>query len=274
MQTKSPAARFTLNLVFLFKFFFKFYRQKMKVFVVLSVLFVAGVAAKPSVFLAPTFYAAPAPIVSQYHSQDELGQYAYGYSGGLSAKVESKTFDGVTRGSYSYVDAEGHLQTVQYTADALNGFRAAATNLPKAPVDNGVAPEPVQDTPEVAKAKEEHAAAFNEAAVRAAAEPEQPAPEAEIRSVAPVAPIAPYAPIVAYQTAELPARFSYSYQQAPAGYAYYPSVHYSAPILAHPASYAAVHQLPAIADTPEVAKAKAEHFAAVEEQKAKIAAAY
>lgn len=49
------------------------------------------------------------------------------------------------------MDSDGILQTVEYTADALNGFRAAATNLPRAPVFNPIAPEPVRDTPEVAK---------------------------------------------------------------------------------------------------------------------------
>lgn len=52
---------------------------------------------------------------------------------------------------YSYIDSDGILQTVEYTADALNGFRAAATNLPRAPVDNALAPEPVRETPEVAQ---------------------------------------------------------------------------------------------------------------------------
>lgn len=44
---------------------------------------------------------------SKYHAQDELGQYQYGYSSPLSAKNEIKTFDGITRGSYSYIDANG-----------------------------------------------------------------------------------------------------------------------------------------------------------------------
>ena len=30
---------------------------------------------------------------------------------------------------YNYVDSEGHLQTVQYVADA-QGFRVAGTNIP------------------------------------------------------------------------------------------------------------------------------------------------
>ena len=35
----------------------------------------------------------------------------------------------MTRGSYSYVDPNGLLQTVNYISDAM-GFRVAATNLP------------------------------------------------------------------------------------------------------------------------------------------------
>ena len=37
-------------------------------------------------------------VTTQYHAQDELGQYSYGYSGGPSAKHETRTLDGVTRG--------------------------------------------------------------------------------------------------------------------------------------------------------------------------------
>merc|ERR1712110_1054436 len=48
---------------------------------------------------------------SQYHAQDDLEQYNYGYSNPLSTKQELKTADGVTRGSYSYVDANGLVQT-------------------------------------------------------------------------------------------------------------------------------------------------------------------
>lgn len=68
----------------------------------------------------------------------------------------------MTSGSYSYIDPENKLQTVNYVSDAL-GFRVAATNLPSAPVDNGQAPEPVEDTPEVKQAREEHLKAVKEA---------------------------------------------------------------------------------------------------------------
>ncbi|KAH8379532.1 hypothetical protein KR009_005443 [Drosophila setifemur] len=71
------------------------------------------------------------PTQRQYITQDQLGQYSYGYAEPLSSKQETRTIDGTTRGSYSYRDALGKLQTVQYVADD-EGFHVAATNLPKA----------------------------------------------------------------------------------------------------------------------------------------------
>ena len=98
---------------------------------------------------------------------------------------------GVTTGSYQYVDANGLVQTVNYIADDVNGFRVQGTNLPvaglAAPVFDGVqapapvftgvqAPAPVfegvqiADTEEVAAAKAAFAEAYaaQEAAVAAA----------------------------------------------------------------------------------------------------------
>ncbi|GAB0087659.1 uncharacterized protein DMENIID0001_019930 [Sergentomyia squamirostris] len=87
------------------------------------------------------------PSASQYHSQDQLGQYHYGYANPHSAKSELKTADGVTRGAYSYVDSHGKLQSVNYVSDT-QGFRVAATNLPKA--------TPLVDSPENNAARQEH----------------------------------------------------------------------------------------------------------------------
>merc|ERR1712242_3246 len=129
-----------------------------------------------------TYAAAYAPAYapsSQYQAQDEFGNLQYGYANINSAKTETgNTYAGVT-GGYSYVDANNKLQTVNYVADGL-GFRVADSRLPVAPVYDGVAPtfnpeplvaptfnpeplvapvytgvapEPVQDTPEVAEAK-------------------------------------------------------------------------------------------------------------------------
>ena len=83
---------------------------------------------------APTVPVAAPVVSSQYHAQDDLGQYNYGYSNPNSAKVETKSADGIVRGSYTYVDPEGKLQTVQYISDAF-GFRVAGTNLPVHVVD-------------------------------------------------------------------------------------------------------------------------------------------
>jgi len=138
--------------------------------------------------------AAPAlPQTSQFQSQDEFGNLAYGYANINSAKQETgNTYGGVT-GSYSYTDANGLVQTVNYIADGL-GFRVQATNLPVAPVAapvvalvqpehvytlpvapvfEGVAPVheytlpvAVEDTPEVAAAKAEFQIAFDAAVSR------------------------------------------------------------------------------------------------------------
>ncbi|XP_059610240.1 uncharacterized protein LOC132257389 [Phlebotomus argentipes] len=100
------------------------------------------------------------PSASQYHSQDQLGQYHYGYANQHSSKSELKTADGVTRGAYSYIDSHGKLQSVNYVSDGL-GFRVAATNLPK--------PAPIADSPEIAAARQEHLQAHREAIDRLAA---------------------------------------------------------------------------------------------------------
>jgi len=131
------------------------------------------------VYAAGPIAIAPGATSSQYHAQDELGQYSYGYAGGPSAKAESKDAFGNVRGSYSYIDSNGIQQVVNYVADPVNGFRVAATNLPvgpssahvvasplSAPVHYAALPVPVGDTPEVAAAKANHFQAHAEALAR------------------------------------------------------------------------------------------------------------
>merc|ERR1739838_864429 len=116
----------------------------------------------------------PAPS-SQFHAQDEFGQFSFGHAGGPSARTEARNAYGVTTGSYQYIDANGLLQTVNYIADPVNGFRVAGTNLPVAaaapavtplvaPVFDLPLPVAVEDTAEVAAAKAEFAAAYDAAA--------------------------------------------------------------------------------------------------------------
>ena len=190
---------------------------------------VHGVAGYP--YAAAGAYAgayAGAPIPAPYNpssafaAQDEFGNTQYGYSNLNSQKHEvGNTYTGV-QGSYSYVDANGVVQTTNYIADGL-GFRVQATNLPVAPVApeveplvapvhvydlpvapvheyvlpvapvyDGVAPAPVEDTPEVAAAKAAHLALLAGAEAPAAVEVEAEAPAA-VEVEAPVEEEAPAA---------------------------------------------------------------------------------
>merc|ERR1712018_242292 len=127
------------------------------------------------------------PPSSQFHAQDEFGQFSFGHQDINSAKVESRDAFGNVRGSYQYVDANGIVQTVNYIADPVNGFRVDATNLPVGPsvheipalvspvapavpeVVPLVAPVPVEETPEVAAARAEHLKLVAEATAAAEA---------------------------------------------------------------------------------------------------------
>merc|ERR1711962_156490 len=134
--------------------------------------------AAPVAAPAPVVAAAPAfvpPVSSQFHAGDEFGNSQYGYSNLNSAKHEIGNAFGQKSGSYQYVDPNGKLQTVTYVADEL-GFRTVDSRLPVAPVHDaelpvapvydGVAPSPVEKTPEVKAAEAEHLAAVAELASR------------------------------------------------------------------------------------------------------------
>ena len=138
---------------------------------------VAAPLAAPVPVAAPLAAPVPVPapsVSSQFHAQDEFGGFSFGYQDGNSAKQEVRTADGVTRGSYSYVDANGLLQTVEYIADPINGFRVAGTNLPVfsasgpvTPVVPAVAgPVAPSETAEVIAARAEFQRAFEEAVAR------------------------------------------------------------------------------------------------------------
>lgn len=84
----------------------------------------------------------PAPIVeqqivghvilnekSQYHSQDSLGQAAYGHSEALQTHNAIQDAAGNKAGTYSYVAPDGRVLTTDYVADE-NGYRVATNALP------------------------------------------------------------------------------------------------------------------------------------------------
>ncbi|XP_046752916.1 uncharacterized protein LOC124416095 [Diprion similis] len=102
-----------------------------------------------AVWLSPI---APVGSLGQYETRDDLGGYHYAYAGPHHSKVETR-LGGTTQGGYSYIDANGILQTVAYTANAQNGFRVQASNLPQQAKEEL---RPVEDTPEVAAAKQSH----------------------------------------------------------------------------------------------------------------------
>jgi hypothetical protein len=181
-----------------------------------------GLAGAP---IAATTYAAAAPILaapyapasSQYSAQDEFGNINYGYSNINSAKMESGNAYGGVTGSYSYVDANGIPQTVNYIADAL-GYRVAATNLPIAtsvdlaqPVFDLVGPAPVDDTEEVKAAKADFMKAFEEAKAASAARKRR---DADLVTVP-----ASTEPLVIAAPAPLAVAAPYTVAAAPFGYA-------------------------------------------------------
>jgi hypothetical protein len=203
--------------------------------------------------VAPIAVAPAIPHVasSQYQAQDEFGNVNYGYSNINSAKQEiGNTYTGVT-GSYQYVDANNIHQRVDYIADDL-GFRITGAtnlpvaptfkhaNLPVAPIYEGVAPLPVGDTPEVAAAKLEFFAAFEEAKNRAKRDVVVAAP-----ALAPVAaPLAYAATPLAYNYGQNP----YFYNGYANGFNLAAPINYAAPVhaIAHaPLAYAQTVSAPA-----------------------------
>lgn len=190
-----------------------------------------------------------ATIKSQYHTQNELGQYAYGYNDGYSSKSETKHANGLTEGSYSYVDPNGVLQQYKYESDE-NGYRVSGTNLPVAPAAPVVPavpavpaapaapaadlPQPVQDTPEVAAAKVAHRIAYDEAKQAADASPADGDDGSYHDDAVQVSAV--QAPAAVAPAAVIPVRpSSYGYST----YGVYPSYAYAAPPVAPYATYAA-----------------------------------
>lgn len=102
---------------------------------------------------------------SQFHTQDGKGRALFGYTTPDQARIESRSEDGTVRGSYSYLDAWGKAIKVHYWDDGT-GFHAAGNNLPGLYSE---VPQPVQDTPEITAAKEQHYQLFQQALAAAVA---------------------------------------------------------------------------------------------------------
>ncbi|PSN41645.1 hypothetical protein C0J52_10500 [Blattella germanica] len=98
--------------------------------------------AAPAVAHAPLAYAAPAvaKVAAVDTDFDPHPQYSYAYdiqdaiTGDAKSQHESRDGD-VVQGSYSLVEPDGTVRTVDYTADPVNGFNAVVHKTPlSAPV--------------------------------------------------------------------------------------------------------------------------------------------
>jgi len=170
-----------------------------QIFVLLSCLSLA------SAFVVPN------AVFHTYRSQDELGGYHFGYSGGPSSRSEHRDHLGVVRGAYNLVDANGEVQRYQYISDALGYRLISGSHLPVAPthvvpeVDATlvalVGPDPIEETPEVMAARAAFEAEFSKALGSAKAvniipvESSKPVEESPVEEAAPAEPESPIAEI-------------------------------------------------------------------------------
>ncbi|XP_050672743.1 uncharacterized protein LOC126970690 isoform X2 [Leptidea sinapis] len=103
---------------------------------------------------------------SQFHGQDGLGAYVYGYQTPESSKLENRVRSGDVTGSYTY-KAGGNpneLIKVRYWADS-QGFHQE-DNIPKVEL------KPVEEAEDVRQARLAHEKAWQEAAAAARVQPD------------------------------------------------------------------------------------------------------
>ncbi|XP_045460306.1 cuticle protein-like [Harmonia axyridis] len=208
-------------------------------------------------------YAAPlafAPVAKTVIAEAESpAHYDFGYSvsdpytGDHKSQVESRRGDAV-QGSYSLVDSDGTKRTVDYAADAVNGFNAVVRKEPLAHVAHVAAVETVA-APAVVAARTiaapavvaHHTPAL--VATRTIAAPAAVSAPAVVatRTIAAPAVVAHHTPaVVATRTIAAPAAVSSSYESK--------TITHNAPVVAQtyaaPALYAApavvAHQAPAV----------------------------
>lgn len=197
---------------------------------------------------APELRTISQPILTkQTEEYDPHPQYKFSYdvqdalTGDSKSQTESRDGD-VVQGEYSLTDADGFRRTVQYTADAVNGFNAVVHREPlvAAPVVKTVAPVAYTAA---------HPVAYS-------------APIVKTVAAAPVAytaghPVAYSAPIVKTVSAVHPVTYSSAhpvaypapvvktFASAPVAYTAAHPVAYSAPVVrtvaAAPVAYTAAH---------------------------------
>ncbi|XP_071443009.1 cuticle protein 21-like [Hetaerina americana] len=140
---------------------------------------------------APAPVKAAAPAVED-EEVDPNPSYSFSYDVSDAETGDTKTQsesmeNGVVKGSYSVVDPDGVKRTVEYTADAVNGFNAVVNMEPS----NIVIPAPKAKAPEPPKAE------------APAPEPVKPAAPVAHAAVYHAAPLAYHASPIAYHAAPL-----------------------------------------------------------------------
>lgn len=89
----------------------------------------------------------PVPILKQINTVNDDGSYTYGFEAADGTfKIETRDVNGNVKGKYGYVDANGDLKTVEYSA-GKPGFEAKGDHLPEQPTP--ALPEGPQDDEEV-----------------------------------------------------------------------------------------------------------------------------
>jgi len=66
----------------------------------------------------------------QHHSQDEIGQFRYGYTNPDSYKEEVGAADGTVSGQYGWISPEGDRIHISYTA-GHHGFHPTGSHIPQ-----------------------------------------------------------------------------------------------------------------------------------------------
>ena len=82
----------------------------------------------PSTLVVPNTGTNAAPLVLGDHSDNPNFHFNYGVSdpttGDQKSHVETRDGD-VVKGKYSFVDSDGSIRTVTYTADPIHGFQVS-----------------------------------------------------------------------------------------------------------------------------------------------------
>ncbi|XP_023291075.2 cuticle protein-like [Lucilia cuprina] len=189
-----------------------------------------------SVHAAPEAVAQKVVVKSEEYDPHPQYRFSYGVddklTGDSKSQVEERDGD-VVRGEYSLIDADGYKRTVQYTADAHNGFNAV---VHREPLVKTIAPVAHYAAPAVVKTVAPVAHYTAPAVVKSFAPVTHYSAPTVVKTVAPVAHYS--APTVVKTVAPV------AHYSAPVAHYTTPVDHYSAPVAqysapTHYTSYAA-----------------------------------